>query len=334
MTTRTNAISRAGTTSASDCTGPRTSHLARRAGVAFALAVAVAAIAPTPRAVAAPDSAIASAVYGEAEIWLQRKPSDRTQRELVFQQVPSAEPRVLDVKVPPRNKRMISWWGENLALGLDGAGKLTAVLQSDRGLYWTHVTGTPRMRRVPATTRKDTFPSLFRGRVAYGRFAGENRSIVRLGALRRSRARTVWTNRSSTKWVAQQTAIGAGNTVAIVTLRDGAGNGARRVLLARSGRPTKRLQSLGLGHFSEGGLWIETSRNGRRLTVTRTLDDATTAITYALPSGRRLRHRRRAPTHWEAFRPSSKSSHRLQAAGPIAYDGRGGMRRRTGTASA
>jgi hypothetical protein len=266
-------------------------HLARRAGATAALAAAAVALAPAVHAAAAPDNAIASAAYGNAEIWLQRKPSDRGQRELVFKQTPNAEPRVLDVTVPPRNKRMISRWGENLALGLDGRGKLTTVLQSKRGLYRTRVTGTPHMHRIPATTKDDTFPSLFRGQVAYGRRIGENRSIVRLSTLRGARARTVWTNRSRPQYAAEQTAVGAGKAVAIVTVREGAGAGGYQALLARPARPTKRLQTLGLGDTHRGGLSVEVNRNGRRLTVTRNLDDSTTTITYALPSGRELHQR-------------------------------------------
>jgi hypothetical protein len=250
-------------------------------GVAVLLAAAA-------QASAAPGDAIASAGYGKAEIWLQRKPSDHTQRELVFKASSDAAPRVLSVTVPQRNTHFVSAWAENLGLGLDASGTLTVVLQSKRGLYFTHVIGTPHLHHVPGTTKDDTFPSIFRGRLAYGRQIGETRSVVRLGSLTGARVRTVWHNTDG-EWAAQDTAIGAGNTIALVTVRDGAGNGGYQAQIVRPGGTAKRLLNLGLGDTHDGGLAITgVSPSGRRLTINRQFDGASTDIAFALPSGRKI----------------------------------------------
>ena len=240
------------------------------------------------QASAAPDDAIASAIYGKAEIWLQHKPSDHKQRELVFKASRDAAPRVLNVTVPQRNTHFVSRWAENLGLGLDATGKLTVVVQSNRGLYFTHVTGTPQLHHVSGTTKDDTFPSIFRGRLAYGRQIGENQSTVRLGSLTSARARTVWPNTDG-EWAAQDTAIGTGDTVALVTVRDGAGNGGYQARIVHSDGTTKRLLNLGLGDTHDGGLAITSvSPSGRRLTINRQFDNTSTDIAFALPSGHKI----------------------------------------------
>ncbi len=263
-------------------------RVGRPVAVVALAGVLVAAAAPA-LADAAPPDATATASYGESEVWLQPKADDGRQRELVFQESREASPRVLDVRVPRRNRGFVAPWAENLALGLDASGTLTVVMQSNRGLYWTHVEGRPRLRRVPGTTTRDTFPSLFRGRLAYGRSVGDERSTVRVGTLTSARARTVWSNRSDGDWVAQDIAIGAGGAVAFVSVRDGAGNGAYQVRLVRPGRSVKRLLLLQLGHTHEGFLAIRgVSPGGRRLTITRQLDESGTTIKFSLPAGHRV----------------------------------------------
>jgi hypothetical protein len=260
----------------------------RRAASAIALAGAAVALAPSAQASAAPDDAIASAIYGKTEIWLQHKPSDQKQRELVFKASRDAAPRVLNVTVPQRNTHFVSRWAENLGLGLDATGKLTVVVQSNRGLYFTHVTGTPQLHHVSGTTKDDTFPSIFRGRLAYGRQIGENQSTVRLGSLTSARARTVWRNTDG-EWAAQDTAIGTGDTVALVTVRDGAGNGGYQARIVHSDGRTKRLLNLGLDDTHDGGLAITSvSPSGRRLTINRQFDNTSTDIAFALPSGHKI----------------------------------------------
>lgn len=256
----------------------------------FTVAAAVSLVGgPDAAAQSGREDVLATASYGEAQVSLRRVPDDRTRRELVFARTATATPRVLDVRVPPRNERFASHFAENVALGLDGGGRLTVVLQSRGGLRWTHVTR-PRLHRVPGTTRNDTFPSLFRGSIAYARVVGDLGSVVRVGALDSARSRAVWSNLrdEARTWVALETAIGRKGAVGIVTAREGAGNGAFRALLGSPGRKAKRLESLALGHTHEGGLSVETTTDGRRLIVSRTLDGATKRSRFALPSGRPL----------------------------------------------
>jgi hypothetical protein len=151
------------------------------------------------------------------------------------------------------------------------------------------VSGGARLHRVPRTTGHDRYPSLFRGKLAYARSIGESRSVVRLGSLKTGAARTIWTNRSDDRWFALDTAVGAGNAIAFVTARDGAGNGAYRAYIAGPNRRAERVLSLNLGHSGEGGLTIEgVSRNGRRVTINSQYDDKSTDHVYALPSGRKV----------------------------------------------
>ena len=257
-----------------------------RIAVATLLA-GVVAVADPGSTLAAPPDAVATAAYGASEIWLQRDPDDRARRQLVVKEGGDAMPRVL-LTAPPRNRRMQSSWAENLALGLDAGGRLTAVLQSNRGLYWTHVAGKPRLRLVPGTTRNDTFPSLFKGKLAYGSRSGQ-RSIVRLASLTRGGTRTVWSDSADLERSAIETAVGAANAVVVVTVRDGAGNGIYATELARPGRKPKRLLRLGLGDSHEGGLAIRrVTTDGRRVVISRDFDETHQAVTFALPSGRKL----------------------------------------------
>jgi hypothetical protein len=252
----------------------------RWASSAVALAGVAVLLAPAAQAAAAPDDGIASAAYAKAEIWLQRKPSDHKQRELVFQATPDSAPQVLDVAVPQRDTRFPSEWSERLALGLDRAGRLAAVVTSRTGLYWTRVKHAPKLHRVPGTTKADSFPSIFRGRLAYDH---QPRAVssVRVGSLTDGATRTAWTNRSDTAWAAVDTAIGADGAVAFVIGADGA---EEALYDAKLVRPDGRVVDVWPGDHHDGVLSLEISTSGRRLTVA-----GPTVWHYALPSGRRLR---------------------------------------------
>jgi hypothetical protein len=256
---------------------------ARRGVLVMGLAVIAVGLSQPRTAHAAPDDAIASAAYGHSEAWLQHKADDRHRRELVFQAAPETPARVLSVTVPPRDTSISSEWGENLALGRDRTGALTVVMQSRRGLYWTHVTSEPRLHRVPRTTKDDVFPSLFRGRVASSHAVGL-RSSVRLGSLTGGLARQLWTNGSDDNLGARDTAIGAGNAVAFVTVSDGAEEGLFDARLVRPGR--RGVLDLWPGDRHNGGVSLDVSRDGRRLTVAA----SSQVIRYALPTGRKLAH--------------------------------------------
>ncbi len=232
------------------------------------------------RALAAPpDDAISSQSYGRSWIWLERDPADRAKRRLVFEDA-GAPPQVLDVKLPERNRRMRSPWGENVALGLDANGRLTVVLQSRRGLYWSSV-ARPRLRRVPGTSGEDVFPSLFRGRLAFTHAAGE-RTILRSGTLTAGARRTLATADEDDNAFIMDTRIGSGGAVAYVIGGDGAEAAFYHARLARPGRTTLNVWP---GDSHNDGITLETDRSGRKLTVAA----MGRVLHYALPSGRRLR---------------------------------------------
>jgi hypothetical protein len=242
---------------------------------------------PAAAAADPPSDAIATARYGDAQVWLQRTSPTSKTRELVFQASASATPRTLAVTVPP-HAHFQSPWAENLALGLDRPGRLTVVMQTNRGLYWTHVAGTPRLHHVPSTTKDDTFPSLFRGALAFGRRHGF-KSELRVGSLATGRVHTVWTSRPDNEWAAEDTAIGAHGAIAFVTVRDGAGNGGYQLRLIRAGGRLSTLLNVGLGDTHTGGISITgMSTNGRRVTAERDFDSSSVDVTYALPSGKKL----------------------------------------------
>jgi len=232
------------------------------------------------RALAAPpDDAISSQSYGRSWIWLERDPADRAKRRLVFEDA-GAPAQVLAVKVPERNRHLHSPWGENVALGLDANGRLTVVLQSRRGLYWSSV-ARPQLRRVPRTSGEDVFPSLFRGRIAFTDAAGE-RTILRSGTLTAGAGRTLATAEEDDNAFIMDTRIGSGGAVAYVIGGDGAEEALYHARLARPGRKTLNIWP-GDGH--NGGITLETDRSGRKLTVAA----MGRALRYALPSGRRLK---------------------------------------------
>jgi hypothetical protein len=227
---------------------------------------------------AAPDDAISSASYGGGSVWLQRDPADGAKRQLVFEDA-GVPARVLAVRVPARNRHFHSPWAENVALGLDGSGRLTVVLQSRRGLYSTPVSH-PRLRRVPGTTGDDAFPSLFRGRLAFTRVDGK-RTSLRSGTLTAGSARTLATADDDDNEFIMDTRIGSGGAVAFVIGSDGAESVLYHARLARPGRTTFTVWP---GDSHNDGITLETSRGGRRLTVAA----MGRVLHYALPSGRRL----------------------------------------------
>jgi hypothetical protein len=226
---------------------------------------------------AAPDDAVAEASYGQAEVWLRTGDDGR---ELVFRPAPGAAEQVLAVTVPPRETGVLApSLRDGLALGLDAAGKLTVVMQSRDGLQWTRIAGQPQLRRVRGTDKRDILPSLFRGRLAYTDVAGP-RSSVRLGSLTSAKVKTLWRSTSDNE-AARATAIGANDTVAFVTVADGAAEGLYDAYLVRGARPL----DIWRGDKHNGGLSLAVSTDGRQLTVKSRHDD----VRYTLPTGRRLR---------------------------------------------
>ena len=252
----------------------------RGAVSAVALTGAAVLLAPAAAAASVPDDALAVASYGRAQVWLQREASDRTRRELVYQPSAGVAPRTLDVTVPRRDMTVSSQWGEQLALGRDRAGRLTVVVTSRRGLYRTRVAAARTLRRVPGTTRRDSYPSVFRGRLAYVHQRG-TRSRVMTGSLTDGASRTAWTNAADTASAAAQTAIGANGAVAFVVVADGAEVGLFDAKLAR---PDGRVLDVYPGDRHAGELSLSVSSHGRRLRVS-----GPSTWRYALPSGRRLR---------------------------------------------
>jgi len=252
-----------------------------------ALGPVAAALALLPPAVAkaAPDEALASASYGTAEVWWQHTADNRSQRELVFQASPTAAPLVLGVPSTgsPRNYT-------GLALGLDARGKLVVVVESNRGLRWTRVTGRTRLHAVPGSKRTDARPSLFRGRLACIGIVRGFYATVRLGSLAHGGLRPVWETRADDAYYPQRAGVGAGGSVAVITHREGAGAGAFRALLLRPRRATKQLlPTLALGHSHDGALSIENvSPDGRRVTILRRFDEQSNRFVFALTSGRRI----------------------------------------------
>jgi hypothetical protein len=236
------------------------------------------ALGPARALAAPPDNAISSASYGRSSVWLERDPAGRTKRRLVFQDADAPE-RVLAITVPKRNRHMISMWAENVALGLDGSGRLAVVLQSRRGLYWSPV-ARPRLRRVPGTTGDDVFPSIFRGRLAFTHAAGK-RTSVRRGTLTTSAQRTLATANDDDNAFIMDTRIGAAGAVAYVIGGDGAEAAFYHARLARPDRATLNVWP---GDSHNDGITLETDRSGRKLTVAAN----GRALHYALPSGRRL----------------------------------------------
>ena len=170
--------------------------------------------------------------------------------------------------------------GENVALGLDANGRLTVVLQSRRGLYWSSV-ARPRLRRVPGTSGEDVFPSLFRGRLAFTHAAGE-RTSLRSGTLTAGAVRTLATADEDDNAFIMDTRIGSGGAVAYVIGGDGAEAAFYHARLARPGRTTLNVWP---GDSHNDGITLETDRSGRKLTVAA----MGRALHYALPSGRRLK---------------------------------------------
>ncbi len=163
-------------------------------------------------------------------------------------------------------------------------------MESRRGFVWAHVAGAARLRTVPATTRADAAPSLFRGRLAYIRNVGELRSVVRLASLTGGGARTVWDESSKSSFVPWQVAVGARDAVVLVTYLEGSEAASYRSHVLRAGQAPKPLTptfKFGLEHT--GGMSIErVSADGRRVTTVREVDDDAVTSVFALPSGRRV----------------------------------------------
>jgi hypothetical protein len=250
----------------------------RWAAGAVALAAAVL-LAPAAHA-SAPDDAIANATYGDAEIWLQRKPTDHKQRELVYQPRTDAAPQVLNVRVPQRETHYASDAAEQLTLGPDRAGQLVVIVTSRTGLYWTRVNHPPKLHHVPGTTKHDSDASIFDGRIAFDRYS-RGRASVKAGSLTAGATRTVWTTRLDGEWFPDETVIGAGGAVAWINVADGAESGLFDAMIAPAHGRVIDVWPRG-DHHTDVSLSLST--DGRRLTV-----QGRSVVHYELPSGRKLR---------------------------------------------
>lgn len=229
-------------------------HLRAAAAVA-----ALAVLAPAATARAAPDGATAVATYGQAEVWLQPKDGDRLHRVLAYQATPSSEPKVLDddfrARYPWSKYRGTP---DAVALGRDAQGRLTALAVGRSATYATTVTRTPRLRRVPATTARDSHPSLWRGRLAFTRRVGDI-SSVQLGTLTSARTRRIAVDREPAH-AFTSVAVARGGAVAYTTYIEG--NAPKYLAdLAVPGRRVKRL----LGPVRSELTLVGASADGRRV---------------------------------------------------------------------
>lgn len=246
-----------------------------------------------------PKDVLSSASSGRDEVELRRNPDERSERQFVYRRGGGAL-RVLEISVP----RHVSALGRpDLALGDDARGRLTLVTESRRGLYYARITGAQRLRRVKRTGRRDNSPSLFRGRIAYGTEGPTPRrgraafipSRLRLAALATGRRRTIWENDfrelTSTsipsEYFVTQTDVGRGGSVAFVTSRDGAGNGADEGHIALRGREAKRVLSLRIP-TSGGGIFASVSSSGRSVTFESCRGSKCADHTYSMRTGRKL----------------------------------------------
>ncbi|WP_157592043.1 hypothetical protein [Solirubrobacter soli] len=209
---------------------------------------------------AAAPAHTATARYGNAELQLHKG-------DLAFVRAPGATPRVLTRQLPAA--------AASPALGLDATGRLTALVAGRGGLYETAISRPGRLVHVTGTTSSDSLPGLFRGRLAYA-----HGSAVQTRALAGGSPRAVWRKAG---WFPLAVAPGAGNATAFVAGRDGAGNGAFQLLLARPGQPVKRLLYLPLGDTHSGRLTIDgIDTAGHELRVTRELDGAVSHRSFSL----------------------------------------------------
>ena len=222
--------------------------------------------------------AIAIAHYGAAEIWLQRVAG---RVRLVFTAGRRVAARIVPISVPAPARSIAPNRREHLALGLDGRGRVTAVLQGARGLLWTPLSSRPSLHKIRGTDGRDTFPSLFRGALADSRVVPRGGSAVLIRQLDGGRTRTVWRGRRGGP-VARDTAIGSGRAVAFITVA-----GRRYALvLARPGRRPKRLLGVQLGRRQRGRVGIDrVSPDGRHVTVFSQLGRRIRSKAFRLPSG-------------------------------------------------
>ncbi len=159
--------------------------------ITLATAATAAALLMAPAAHAAPEDATATAAYGDAEVWLEAKEGERFERRLVYAAAPDATPKVLAANFRARDPYSKARGStDEVALGRDAGGRLTALAVGGGAIYATPVTGTPALRAIPATTRRDRAPSIFRGRIAFQREVGDT-SAVYAGTLTERTARRV-----------------------------------------------------------------------------------------------------------------------------------------------
>lgn len=259
----------------------------RARAITLAAAVATAGFLSASAAQAAPEDATATATYGEAEVWLEAKEGERFERRLVYAATPDATPRVLDADFRARDPYSEARGStDEVALGRDAGGRLTALAVGGGAIYATPVTGRPALRAIPATTRRDRTPSIFRGRIAFQREVGDT-SSVHAGTLTARTARRV-ASESEAAHQLRSPAVGAGGSVAYITYVEG--NAPKYFLdLATPGRAVRRIYRHVLGETQNGMLQVlGVSTDGRRLRVERTVEASTSSLAFSLPSGKRM----------------------------------------------
>lgn len=255
--------------------------------ITLATAATAAALLMAPAAHAAPEDATATATYGEAEVWLEAKEGKRFERRLVYAATAKSTPKVLAANFRARDPYSEARGStDEVALGRDAGGRLTALAVGGGAIYATPVTGTPALRAIPATTRRDRAPSIFRGRIAFQRETGDT-SAVYAGTLTARTARRV-AGESEPAHQLRSPAVGAGGSIAFITYVEG--NAPKYFLdLATPGRATRRIYRHVLGETQNGLLHVVgVSPDGRRLRVDRRVEASTSTLTFSLPGGKRL----------------------------------------------
>jgi hypothetical protein len=228
------------------------------------------------------------AAYGDALAWLRPVPvageANVSHAVLVVRDDEGASPRVLDVRIPKRT--------EGVALGTDRRGASMVILSAAAGLYVLPADGTAAPRRLPGTRRSDGHPGLRNGLLSFARterVSGRRRSTVRLGALSRRGSRVIW--RGAPRTLVEDTAIGAGPTVAFETFRGVRHGSVEYVRTIRPGHASRKLLRQPNGELAPAGLGKATvSTDGRRVSATRWASEghANDLTTFSLPARRRL----------------------------------------------
>ncbi len=211
------------------------SAITRVTGTALLASIGAAACA-APGAGAAAEP-LASASYGQAAVSIRENPASAGEYQLMYapgQEKPAA---VVDVQLPGD----VATGAGSIGLGLDGKGLLTAVVQTPRGLAWTHVTKPTKIKRLANTAGAES-PAIYRGQVAY--VCRNDRAIC--GASLRTKARrTLYREPKGSQWVIDGVLIGPRRAIAVASVRDGALS-ASRVQIQRRGHRAKTVAEANL----------------------------------------------------------------------------------------